>query len=290
MTEELQTPAVLYEFGIDCAKWQGVVGWQAAIDAGCSYAWIKAVHGMSTSFDEQFLRSWNASRGLVACVRDPENGEVVEKEFPRSLYGWLTGANPISQAENIVRALDKAGGDAQLPCAVDNEDTSVPMGNAGMFHVLQALRRVKELTGRVPLHYTGKWFLDMHFAKRAAQLDPDLVAELLTYPLWHSEYPKVALFNRALCAQFPPSMRSPTLHEMFTLGGVREAVWQWDGDGGCTLPNGVDVDYNRMTSATLWKLAGWSRGEPNLLLPNRTDQPTQALDALAFVRGLARND
>lgn len=273
-----------YAFGTDVARWQGVVGWQSAIDAGASYTWIKVTHGLG-GVDPSFKANWLGSRDLMAKVYDPGTDDLVEVPFARGGYLWLTGADSVAQVEACVRAIESVGDDAELPLGIDLEDMGIPYRGAALAeHALKALRRARELTGRLPLLYTGRWFWNLQVG-----VDVD-VSEILDYPLWHSQYPKVRLFDARACGLNPPELLDPTLPEMWVRAGLREAVYQWDGDGGCTLPNGVDVDYNRMLVRTFFQLTGYPCTVPLIPLPGRNDTPLEGRDLRSFLRTLARDD
>lgn len=279
--------------GIDAAKWQGVLPVSQIVDAGVRFAIVKATHGLGTSPDVQFARSWSA---LAAAP------------IVRGAYHWFTDSDPIAQAEHFVRQLVGLR-DGDL-VAVDFEEPTTKYRGLELLDRLRAcLARVEALTGRAPLLYTGAWYWDGYVAVDA----PDLVER---YPLWHAQYPRVVIRDRRACATDPPALPAPTLPTPWRTRGVAEAIWQFDGDGGCVLPNGVDADFNRVREDVLAWLVGRVGGArdtepapapssapqtptsksaprlpridaPILGVPDRDTQPAAAPDAGAFARSLA---
>jgi lysozyme len=81
---------------------------------------------------------------------------------------------------------------------------------------------VQNLTGIPPVLYTYPWWW------AAVSLETD-VSWAAAYPLWLAAYVKVRPVE-GNCPRLP----SPWKDWLF---------WQWDGDGGATLPNGVDADF-----------------------------------------------
>ena len=46
------------------------------------------------------------------------------------------------------------------------------------------------------------------------------------------------------CGMEPPVLGAPKLPMPWQRAKVPYFLWQFDGNGGCTLPNGVDADFN----------------------------------------------
>lgn len=218
--------------GIDVSRWQSVVPWADIACADVRYAWIKATHGLGA--DPRFSQNWTDSRG----------------HLPRGAYHWLTDSDPVLQAEHLARALDATGDRGELHAAIDWEEPSTAhRGEELVLHVVKALRRARTLLGD-SLVYTGDWYvaqyvaLDRDFDRLVSR---DLVDELVSFGLWHSQYPRVALADRLACASSPPTLPTAKLPYPWRSRGLLEALWQFDGDGGCTMPNGVDADFNVAT-------------------------------------------
>lgn len=208
--------------GIDVARWQGIMLWDSVVAAGVRWAWIKCTHGLGGT-DGQFKANWAASRG----------------KLPRGAYHWFTDGDPLLQAEKVVQTLEDAGDLGDCPIAVDFEEPStVFRGNELLDRLRLCLRRVHVLSGRVPFMYTGSWYWQGY----AQNLDAQDIVE--TYPLWLAAYPRVELRDRRACATEPPVLPKPSPPKPWADRGVGPTAWQFDGDGGCLLPNGVDADFN----------------------------------------------
>lgn len=242
--------------GIDAAHWQGVLPVHALESAGIRFAIVKAVHGLSVNPDVQFTRSFNA---------------LLTTRLHRSAYLWFTDADPIAQADNFFRVVEAAGyADRDLPLAVDFEEPSTRYrGHVLLDRLRECLARVHDLSGRAPLLYTGKWYWDQFVSLDA----PDLVE---TYPLWHAQYPRAEVRDRRACGIDPPNVGKPALPRPWASRGVAEALWQFDGDGGCVLPNGVDADFNVADKERFARLLG----RPVLADTDPAPAPSSAPDTL----------
>lgn len=247
-------PIPNFLYGIDAARWQGEIDFAACAAAGIRYAWLKAVHGLGGP-DPAFLANWKRSHG----------------HMPRGAYLWLTDSDPIAQAENLVRVVDNAGTDCELTLAVDFEEPGTKMRGAPLVeHLRKCLHRVRTLTGVAPLMYTGAWYWD-GYALVDAQ---DIVEE---FPLWHAQYPRTVMQNARACGVLPPDLPDPRLPKPWRDRNVECAVWQFDGNGGCLLPNGVDVDFNRTTPYHLASLFRSARPVQELM--SKLDGPATPLRA-----------
>ncbi len=148
--------------------------------------------------------------------------------------GWRVGAyhflyplphlDPKAQAEGFFRASELGTLDGDLPPALDLEwpDPDKGFANWGCTPAQVAdwgaacAERVTELFGRKPLVYTYPYFM--------SKLRAGDVAWLEAYPLWIASY-----------------AAKPLIPAPWT----DWAVWQYDGNGGERMPNGVDADFNR---------------------------------------------
>jgi len=207
--------------GIDVSKWQGVVPWADVAAAGVRFAYLKATNG--TTRDREFAANWRCSKGYV----------------PRGAYLWLTDEDPRRQAEAAVALLDTSQDRGEMPLAIDVEEPSSRFrGGALVEHVMDCAERIRALDGRDPVIYSGAWYLD----GRCTPADLGELVERFAY--WHAQYPRTTLADRRACAMLPPNLSGPTLPKAWQMRGARATLWQFDGDGGCLLPNGVDADFN----------------------------------------------
>jgi hypothetical protein len=250
--------------GIDTASWQSEAPWRAIAESGVQFAWIKGVHGLSTQPDPQFVRSWRESRGLLT--------------YGRGAYQWLTDSDPVKQGERIVRLLEGTGDVGELYPTVDwEEPTTQFRGEALVLHALKALRRVRELSGGAVL-YTGAWYVAQYVA---ADKDIDrvvsreLLDEICSYPLFHAEYPRIELRDRRACGLAPPTIPEPRLGKIWRDRGIPHAVQQFDGTGGCELPNGVDADFDVATAAGMIRVR-----RPGAPIVTTIPAPSSAPDTL----------
>jgi len=212
--------------GIDAAHWQGVLPADQLFGAGVRFAIIKATHGLGLNPDAQFLRSWRALLGFPIV---------------RGAYHWLTDADPVKQGEHFVRVVEAAGyNDDDLPLAVDFEEPSTRFrGRELLDHMRACVYTVEDKTGRPVIMYTGRWY----WQQFVGDLDAQDVVERCLY--WHAEYPRTEIRDRRACGYDPPTLPAPRLSKPWADRGLPYFMHQFDGNGGCVLPNGVDADFNR---------------------------------------------
>ena len=206
--------------GIDVARWQGVVDFKSVAAHGVKFCICKATHGKG--LDGTFKQNWGS----------------IKPHMVRGAYAWyIPGKDPMGQADAFVDAMVGLSND-DLPPAIDFEEPSSLPAQQLLDEVLVFVKRVRERTNRKPLLYTGKWFWQQYVKDMDS---PELV--LLT-DLWHSEYPRTGKtgtqYDEALAA-----LRSPNPSKPWASRGIAPKLWQFDGDKGLTLPNGVDADFNR---------------------------------------------
>lgn len=211
--------------GIDSSRWQGRLPVYELEEAGIEFVYLKAVHGASKNPDGEFSGNWE---------------RLSNTRMLKSAYGWFTDADPNEQAEAFIRIVEKVG-ECDLPLAADFEEpTTIFRGNQLADRFRTYLRRLRELSGQPKLLlYSGKWYIDQYLAGVDIA---DLVDE--NY-YWHAEYPRVELRDKRQCGLLPPTLRAPSLPSAWVRAGVKQTLWQWDGNGGCVLPNGVDADFNQ---------------------------------------------
>lgn len=256
--------------GIDVARWQGTVNWDKVVESGVQWAWIKCTHGLGSA-DPQFLNNWSNSKG----------------KLPRGVYHWFTDSDPMLQAQNILTTLEKTGDIGECPIAIDFEEPGTKFRGQELLDRLRlCLSKVEELSGRAPVLYTGTWYWQQYALNLDAQ---DLVEN---YYLWLAQYPRVMLADKTICAQKPPVLPKPSAPKPWASRNVMPAAWQFDGDGGCVLPNGVDADFNEYLADNFDEFCGKvdKKTSPiNLIPPAFNQQPVESFILESFLQSLAEN-
>jgi Glycosyl hydrolases family 25 len=205
--------------GLDVSKWQGAVSYR-----GVDVDWVvaKATHGES-GVDSMFARN---------------RSEIRDAGFSFGAYHWfLPSHDPLKQAQHFVSTVGELT-DKDIGLAIDVEDASGRTGAQILDALLTHVREVIRLTGRRPLIYTADWFWAQHIG-----LDSP---ELAACPLWVAQYPSTQPDRRPFRQAVAELKGSPRIPLPWARRGILETAWQFDGDGGLRLENGVDVDVNRM--------------------------------------------
>ncbi len=252
--------------GIDASKWQEKLPVFELEEAGIQFAVLKASHGAAKNPDVRFKESWERL----------SNTQVL-----KSAYGYFTDADPIAQAETLIRVVESVQ-ECDLPLAIDFEDrTTVYHGEALADRLRRTLRRVRELSGQPKIFlYSYRPYIEEFLAGVDVS---DLIEE--NY-YWHAEYPRLFLQNARACGTLPPAIPTPRVPKGWTA-----TMHQFDGDGGCLLPNGVDGDFN-VFHGTIEDLRGllprYTAGDTLPSLQSLT--PTEIERAEDFVKKLATGD
>lgn len=232
--------------GIDVAWPQGpAVDWPSVERAGVSFAFCKATNG-TTSVDSTFNRNRAAIRA--------------ETKISFGAYHWLEPAqDAIAQARHFVRTVGPLA-DIDVGLAIDFEDDDGgKVKGAGLLAgLLACAAEVTRLTGRKPLVYTGKWFYE-----GSVGFDSE---EIASYPLWHAQYPSTKRDKRAYVDAVRALPADPSIASPWKRRGIKETFWQFDGDGGLFLPQGIDVDVNRFRGDSLAPFIESTRVGPALSL------------------------
>lgn len=236
--------------GYDLAHWQGrVIPWADAKALGIRWAVAKTWHG----------------RGEVASQLEQLEGARVATIEIVGRYGWmLPDADLNAQVAawtSMVRARD------ELPLAIDFEEPcTAARGQSLIARLEHCIEAVSDRIGQRPIIYTGAWY----WTGYALNLDSQIVAEC---PLWLAAYPRKAAsgtrYQEAVaevCGGVMPSVPRPWKDR-----GIEPIAWQFDGDKGLLLANGVDVDVNTAAWSRLRALAG----RDTLPAPPDSDAPTQ---------------
>jgi lysozyme len=147
--------------GIDVSDHQGTVDWNAVLQAGRFFTFIKATDGITWT-DPEFAANWSGAKaaGLL-----------------RGAYHFYeTNDDPADQARNFLSAVQLEPGD--LPPVVDIEVTKSGQSAAQIVKDLQTwLDLVEQATGRVPILYTNPRYWDSLGTSAFGR-----------YPLWVAEY------------------------------------------------------------------------------------------------------
>lgn len=239
MTPDL--PPLLY--GTDVSAIQGELDngvWNALRDLGIRLAIFRAIVG-----NEQWM-----DRFAMNQSRAEDFGIVTG----RYLFAYpLRHIDPRKQVEDWIRRLEDSGDDFDdgLPLALDQEwppreewkknadgTKTLTYPWRDKWHLsaasirdwdCAALERGRELTGRDLIFYSFPYHLDCIEASKAPELGRS--------PLWLANYTHKGRFpTPAQVAAY----RVPKPWSEIT-------IVQHDGDGGLTLPNGRDADFNVMT-------------------------------------------
>jgi lysozyme len=152
--------------GLDIASHQGTnINWAAARAAGYSFAIIKATGGgsyVNPYHDEQ-----------VAGAR---SAGFVIGHYHYDLEGEWPGPGVAAEAAHFFAHAHHQPGDL---LALDVEETAVPLNEDLQARTLAFLRAIEAGAGRVPLLYSGWWYMRPH---NITGLD------LAHFPLWFSSY------------------------------------------------------------------------------------------------------
>lgn len=253
--------------GIDAARWQGELPVSSLEGAGIRFAIVKATHGLSSNSDPQFKRSWKA---------------LGESPLLRGAYHWFTDADPIAQAKNFVETVGELRDTGDMPLAVDFEEPSTIYAGKVLLDRLRAcLQHVEALTGRRVMLYSGTWYWQKFVKDTPAD---DIVSR---YLYWHSQYPRIVMEDRRACGNEPPVLPVPTLPKPWAESKTPYFLWQFDGNGGCELPNGIDADFNVFPGSfeDLFAICDQRRSlGVNALLAH---VPYESIVLEDFIRGLA---
>ena len=140
------TPTPYRPLGVDASRWNGHVSWVKVAATGVRFAYVKASQGRS-SVDPRYARNLSRARRHGLSVGSYH------------FYDYRVGGR--AQADHFVEVMARHHGlDDALPPAVDVECLDA-LGPADQSYVRTQLRafadRVRELTGRSVMIYTGRW-------------------------------------------------------------------------------------------------------------------------------------
>ena len=146
--------------GIDVSHFQGTIDWNAVVQDGKAFAFVKATEGL-TYVDPQFHANWAGAKaaGLL-----------------RGAYHFYEpGDDPRQQAEFFLETVQPGPGD--LPPALDIEVSKGQSASEIVQGIQEWLSTVQRALGITPLLYTDRTFWN------SLQTE-----EFSAYPLWIADY------------------------------------------------------------------------------------------------------
>jgi len=211
-----------HTLGIDVSTYQGRIPLKECKERGVEFMIARSTYGLAF-LDNTFKTNW-AAAGAAKVMRG-------------AYMVYVPGKDPAQQARAMWRAMGPLDY-LDMPPAIDFEIPASPRDPAGLLEGLLACKReLQRRTGRMPILYTGKWF----WADAVGDLDSEEAVEM---PMWHAQYPSTKRDTRPYL-QVMELYGGPTVAKPWASRGKKETIWQWDGDGGLVLPNGVDSDFNK---------------------------------------------
>lgn len=221
--------------GIDTSRWQWgkPIPWVDLKQMGVAFSIEKATHGLSQ--DAFFKRGFQEARSLSLL---------------RGAYHWFVPTiDAVRQAENFVHTVVDAGFDELDLVAIDFEEPCDLRGAPLVDALMRCVDVVEEALDKPAVIYTGNWY----YSQYALDVDDERLA---TRRMWHSQYPKISYRSDPKSLQayeeaknFAVSFRT-TVASPWRSRGIAETFFQFDGDRGLLLPNGVDADFNIFRGST----------------------------------------
>lgn len=216
-------------FGVDLSVFQGKdIPYQPLIDLGARFFTVKATHG-EVLLDGTFVEHWADLGAILASA---------PMRVRRQPYMWLEPGDSASQIESLARALDRVGWDPTRDWqpAIDFEDRRF-VSTSALVQIETAVSRGISLFGKVEI-YTGKWF----WTTNVGEVDSELCASCA---LWFAQYPKIW---KGQPTAYVDAIRALPDHGALPYPWAKRSlepvVWQFDGNGGLKMPNGVDCDFD----------------------------------------------
>lgn len=217
---------------LDCSDYQGEVPFER-LPPEIVGAIFKTSDG-ARGRQKHFARNWR---------------EAKAHGLKRGTYHWFQPGQSIDdQVKNYFDAVMEQGYEnTDLPPSSDFEDSDngsvtgdTLLGRFTDFHLSTESWFGREGNGIV---YSGTWFWNLFVVD--AQKKPLDSPVLASRPYWHSAYPALGTPAQAYreAAMKAAAMTTNIAHP-WKMRGYREAMWQFDGDGGLHFPNGVDTDVN----------------------------------------------
>jgi len=220
--------------GVDVAHWQEKIDWDAACEAGLSFAFVKATQDSHIT-DSRFEYNWSEVK-RVKLFRGAYHFAVPPDPTSKHKQQHHVRGGPREQAEHFYKVVGKLGGARDLPPVIDLEwAAETPAKTADWAKA--CLERTEDLFNRRPMIYTTTNFIKNRMGN----------------PAWIKKY----MFWQAVWtnAKEPP----------YEIEGMPWTFWQFDNRGKVRgIPKGVDL--NRFFG-TPKQLAQVARGK---VLPARS--------------------
>lgn len=154
--------------GIDVSHHNGVLNWKKIKEAGVDFAYIKCTEGKSF-FDPMFIKNVLGARSVG---------------IPIGAYHFFhPDMDAKKQAEFFWSKIRDLNLDLIPVCDWEDHDKAGESKQVTQIEIF--LKRLEELSGKVPMIYTGKWYIDQVDAKDPKKPLPQWLAR---YPLWLSDY------------------------------------------------------------------------------------------------------
>lgn len=240
--------------GYDLAHWQGkIIPWEASRALGIEWAIAKTWHG----------------RGEVTSQLTQLEGARLAGIGTIGRYAWLLPDEDLDLQIGAWCGPHYPRVVGELPLTIDWEHPDTKLrGRELLKRGEYVVEKVSDRLGCRPILYTGNWYM----VGFCGDLDSQIFAEC---PLWLAAYPRKSAtgtrYQEAIaevCGGVMPAVPRPWRER-----GIEPTLWQFDGDKGLYLPNGVDVDVNIAARAKLQalRLPAVELAEPG---PTRRDTPS----------------
>jgi len=228
---------MMLPFGIDISKHQGVNDY-AKMKANATFVFVKATESWGYT-DPKFYANW---QGLIGHNRGAYS------------YVWLSD-DPLRQANHLIDIVTQAGVDWKYDRLVlDLEKSGHGLSKAEVSRrVLVMMERIKEVTGRYPILYSRKYWVQDNMLLT----DPRLINAD-----WWLAYFRTALPYPLYTPEMPPPPLMPT--------GVNRWLFHQTCEKGNGREVGVGsyyVDQNRFNGTREELDAYFGRGTHNVYLP-----------------------
>jgi GH25 family lysozyme M1 (1,4-beta-N-acetylmuramidase) len=249
----------MFSLFIDISRWQWSkpIPWKLLRERGVVGCICKSTHGLGT--DPNFVEGFKQAR---------------EEGFLRGAYEWyVPSRDPLAQAKYAAEVLLANGFDADDALCIDFEEPTSTKGQALLDPFVTHMEAFEAALDKPAILYTGTWF----WVEYVLNLDSEACSKR---DLWLSQYPSFGLkgfdpeaYAKAteLAANYKTTIPKP-----WASRGKRDTLFQFDGDKGLTMPNGVDADFNvfRGDRDALAALFATTLSQPARTLPAPAPTPT----------------